>query len=87
MESETEDSGGLLVPVHHCWGDTEAVVLVSFLAARGIEACMNSQIAHSVYPLTVDGLGGVQILVEQRLADEARRLLAACPEAIPPNAE
>ena len=80
MESETDAEKVVLVPVHRCWGDNQAAVLVSYLAAHGIAAGMSTQIGHSMFPLTVDGLGAVEIVVQEGSADEARRLLASCEE-------
>ena len=73
-----DDAGKSLTPVHICWSDHEAEIVVSFLAASDIPAITNSAVAHSIYPLTTDGLGEVQVLVAEDMAQEARRLLAEC---------
>lgn len=73
MATENQDP---LVPAHSCWGDTEADIVVSFLHSRGIYAEAWPQGPRSVYPLSVDGLGEIQILVEQSTVDQARSALA-----------
>jgi hypothetical protein len=65
-----------LIPVCSCWGDIEADMVVSFLHAQGIYAESRPQGPRSAFPLTVDGLGEIQILVEQSAVDEARSALA-----------
>lgn len=61
---------------HLCWSDAEAEVVVSRLRAAGIEATCNSRVPHSVMPMTVDGLGEVQILVPDAEVERAKAVLA-----------
>jgi hypothetical protein len=61
--------------VFECWDDGEADVVISYLATHGIEAYANSEVPHSVLPVTVDGLGKVQVVVDAASADQARRLI------------
>ncbi len=51
------------VVAHECWNEGEAAVIVSCLRAHGIEASMSSEPVRAIYPLTVDGIGRIQILV------------------------
>lgn len=77
----TEASGGeQRVSVYACWSDTEADVIVSYLRSQGVDAVTNSEVPHSVYPLTVDGLGKVDVLVEADYAKQALRMLEERPE-------
>ena len=64
------------VAVHVCWSDHEAEVVTSVLREYGIEARVNSEVPHSVLPVTADGLGKVEVLVRQPGADESRAILA-----------
>ncbi len=70
-----EASGDVFVPVHSCWRDGEAEVILSFLAAHGIRGRANSDIAHTVLPIITDGLGEVQILVPRSSEEAARAFL------------
>jgi hypothetical protein len=60
-----DESGRPFVTIHECWGDHAADVIVSCLAAHGIATRTNTEIAHSLFPLAVDGLGKVEILVAE----------------------
>ncbi len=56
--------------------DIEASVVRSLLETHGIYVLTASDIPHSVFPLTVDGLGEVRLSVRQDQADEAVRVIA-----------
>jgi hypothetical protein len=73
-ENRTADA---MVPVHVCWTDAEAGVVVSYLAAHGITSVVGASMPRSIYPLTVDGMGQITLEVERSKAEEARALLAA----------
>lgn len=60
-----DETGRPFVTIHECWGDQEADIIVSCLGAHGINARTNTEIAHSLFPLAVDGLGKVEILVTE----------------------
>ena len=64
-----------LVPIHVCWSDDEANIVVSVLRDGGIESRTNSEVPHNVLPITTAGLGKVEVLVEQEFAEEARRVI------------
>lgn len=56
-------------------GRLEAEFVKSYLEAEGIEVeLFQESIGHHIYPVTVDGLGRVQIFVPKEQAQEARRL-------------
>ena len=80
-----QESGRSIVPVHECWDDGEAEVVIALLRDRGIEGIANSEVPHSVWPLTTDGLGKVTVLVDEDLAEKARSIIAEQrePEAGP----
>jgi hypothetical protein len=57
-------------------GRMEAELLKSYLEAEGIPVeIFQEAVGHHVYPVTIDGLGRVQLFVPKARADEARRLL------------
>ena len=57
------------------WDDGEAEMIRQLLESYGIPVQMVSDVAHSVYPITLDGLGEVRILVPENKLAEARALL------------
>jgi hypothetical protein len=71
-----DDSQNSLVPVHVCYSDGEADVVMAFLRANEIDAVSSSRIDHSVFPVTADGLAEVQVSVAVESAEAARALLA-----------
>jgi hypothetical protein len=57
-------------------GRLEAEFLKSYLEAQGIEVeLFQESIGHHIYPVTIDGLGRVQLFVPKEQAAEARQLL------------
>jgi hypothetical protein len=63
-------------------GRLDADLIESFLEANGIDVeLVQEAIGHSVIPVTIDGLGRVQIFVQKTQASEARDLLSAFPDA------
>ena len=78
-EPDDEESGpfkdGDLVEVWSVQGDAEAEIVRGFLERNGIECLLSSDIPHSVYPFSVDGLGEVRILVRPEDARDALQLL------------
>lgn len=61
-----------LAPVHTCADDSEAEVIIDYLGANGIEAVLDSNMPHSVLPVSDDA----RVLVNRADAEKARRLLA-----------
>lgn len=60
-----------------CNGRLEAELLQSYLEARGIEVVLVQEaLGHNVYPVTIDGLGRVQLFVSQKDSAEARAFIA-----------
>jgi hypothetical protein len=57
-------------------GRLEAELLKTYFAAYGIDVeLFQEAVGHHVYPVTVNGLGYVQIFVSREQAQAARRLL------------
>jgi len=59
-------------------GRLEAEFIKSYLKAQGIEVeLFQESIGHHIYPITIDGLGRVQIFVPKEQTKEAKQLLEA----------
>ena len=57
-------------------GRLEAEFLKSYLEASGIEIeLFQESVGHHIYPVTINGLGRVQLFVAKEQAIEARKLL------------
>jgi len=57
-------------------GRLEAEFIKSYLEAAGIEIeLFQESVGHHVYPVTIDGLGRVQLFVAKEQAKEAHQLL------------
>ncbi len=64
-----------LVVIFRTHSDIEASVVRGLLDSHGIQSMASSDVPHSVFPLTVDGLGEVRISVHAGVAGEAQRLI------------
>lgn len=70
---------GLLTEVS---GRMEADVLKGYLEAEGIQVeLFQEAIGHHIYPVTIDGLGRVQLFVPKEQFAEAQEILAEYNEA------
>jgi ribonuclease III len=82
-------AGPPLAVVFRTNSDIEASIVRGLLEAHGIEAAASSDLTHSVFPLTIDGLGEVRIWVPAGQADAAQRIIReqgtppAAAEAVP----
>ena len=57
-------------------GRLEADLLKSYFEAYGIDIeLFQEAVGHHIYPVTVDGLGHVQLFVSKEQAEDARKLL------------
>lgn len=65
-----------VVTVHECYNDGEAEVVIALLRDHGIEGIANSEVPHSVLPVTADGLGKVRVLVDEDVAEKARNIIS-----------
>jgi hypothetical protein len=79
LEAEDRREGGAdaadAVLLLTTWDDGEAAMVRQLLENEGIPAQVVSQVPHSVWPITVDGLGEVRVLVSANRLQEARDLL------------
>src|SRR5262249_40480714 len=55
--------------------DIEAQIVRGLLEAHGVLSVISSDVPHSIFPLSVDGLGEVRIAVHHSEAEEARRII------------
>ena len=77
MESRDSRGGGpALTVIFRTHSDIEASLVRGLLEAHGIYAALSSDVPHSVFPLTIDGLGEVRISVATDQADLAREVIA-----------
>jgi putative signal transducing protein len=58
-------------------GQVHAQQVQSFLEAEGIETVLRAESLSKTHGLTLDGLGSVEVLVEQADEERARSLLAS----------
>ena len=66
-----------IVVIFRTHSDIEASIVRGLLEANGIMTMLASDVPHSVFPLTINGLGEVRISVRSTDADDARRLIEA----------
>ena len=64
-----------MVEVYRAAGEMEAQVIKGLLESYGIPCLFKGDAARTIYGLTVDGLGEVRIMVQESMAEEARRLI------------
>jgi len=64
-----------LVVIFRTHSDVEASIVAGLLDANGVMSIVSSAVPHSVFPLTVDGLGEVRISVREDEAEEATRII------------
>ena len=62
--------------VFRTWSDQEAQIVKGLLEIYGIPVCLDTDLSHSLYPLSVDGLGEIRILVPGAASEEALAILA-----------
>ena len=73
--------------IFHSWDDNEAEfsgtgfsgtaqeLVRGLLESYGIPCQVSSQITHTLYPLTVEGLGEIRLSVPTEAVEEARQIL------------
>ena len=74
------DPEATLVEVYEASGDKEALVIKGLLESDGIWCSLESDVPHSVFPLEVDGLGAVRIMVSEEDAERAADLISSYHE-------
>lgn len=64
-----------LVEVYRAQGEPEAQLIKGLLECEGIPVLLKYESAGRVYGLTVDGMGEVKVMVWEKMADAAKRLI------------
>jgi len=62
-------------------GPVEADVIKAFLESHGIACILRGQMAQSIYPFSVDGMGELKVMVSEGDYALAKELLAQRPLA------
>lgn len=76
MESDSRN-GEEFVELSKVQGDFEAQVLKGLLASEGIDCYVKATLVQTVHPLTVDGLGVVNVFVRRCDLERAREILSS----------
>lgn len=66
---------GKLVEICRATGNLQAQMIKGLLEANGIACMLTGEAISRIYPITVDGLGEVPILVREEDAEAARGVL------------
>jgi Putative prokaryotic signal transducing protein len=61
--------------VFRTWSDQEAQIVKGILELYGIPVCLETDLSHALYPLTLDGLGEIRVLVPNEAGEEAQTIL------------
>ncbi|MFA5079334.1 MAG: DUF2007 domain-containing protein [Dehalococcoidia bacterium] len=69
-----------LVTIYKACGQPEAEIVRGRLEIEGIVALLKYESIGSVYGLTVDGLGQVEVQVPARFADRSREIIGSAGE-------
>jgi len=72
-----------LVVIFRTHSDIEASIVRSLLESHGIPSMVSSDVPHSIFPLTVDGLGEVRISVRADAAEDAERVIESHRTEVP----
>lgn len=70
-------TGERWVKLTSVWGEVQAQLLKGFLEGENIPVRLQHHVPPSVYPVTVDGLAEVQLLVPEEHLARAQEALAA----------
>ena len=86
------ESADKLISVYKACGQPEAEIVKGRLNVESIPAVLKYESLGSVYGLTIDGLGQVEVLVPLKYAEQAREILdhdadvePDCPDATEPE--
>lgn len=62
--------------IYRTWSDPEAQLIKGILELYGIPVSLATDISHTLYPFTLDGLGETRVLVPIEAEGEANSILA-----------
>lgn len=65
------------VTVYRAWGEAEAQVVKGLLESSGFTCRLLERGPQSIYPVTVDGLAEIQIMVPEGRQAEAQAIVSA----------
>ena len=71
----TQEHERSMVAIYVCHDDNEAAIIVSVLADGGVEALVNSDVAHTVLPVLAGVAGEVRVLVDEDKAERALQVI------------
>jgi ribonuclease III len=66
-----------LIVIFRTHSDIEAQIVRGLLETHGVMSVVSSDVPHSIFPLSVDGLSSVRLAVHPGEADEAQRIIEA----------
>jgi ribonuclease III len=72
-----------LVTIFRTQSDVEARIVRGLLEAHGVPTVVASHLPHAIFPMAIDGLGEVRILVHPDDADEARGIIESHRTELP----
>ncbi|MBS3740070.1 DUF2007 domain-containing protein [Candidatus Bipolaricaulota bacterium] len=64
-----------LVEVFVTWDEQKAELIKALLGDYGINCYLSSHITHSVYPIPVDGLGEIRVMVPEKDRERSTNLI------------
>ncbi len=64
-----------MAEVYTASGELEAQVIKGLLESYGISCLLKSNAAPSVHMFAVDGMGEVKVMVEESMAEKAKKLI------------
>jgi len=79
--SQTNDEKTAVLTV--VYNEVEANLIKTILEEAGIDCLLVSQVPHSIYPFTINGLGETKIKVLTSKLEEAKAILAESKENLP----
>lgn len=63
------------VEIYRTWNEQKAGMIKELLGDYDIECYLSSHITHSVYPIPVDGLGEIRVMVPQEEEEKSRDIV------------
>jgi len=64
-----------LVEVFSTWNEQKADMIKALLEDYDINCYLSSHITHSVYPIPVDGLGEIRVMVPEKDAEKSSKII------------
>lgn len=64
------------VEIYRTWNEQKAGMIKELLGDYDIECYLSSHITHSVYPIPVDGLGEIRVMVPKEEEEKSKDIVA-----------